>query len=277
MNQKTGPNKRQLNREIAIGTMSIAKTGFYKEPNIGKEVYLDLESDRMVTYYLNDTGEEQKATVSRPSFNTKTIVTPDDTVTAIFNHNSPDKLAVLNFASAKRPGGGFLSGANAQEESLARSSTLICSIGNDAAKVMYETNQRRDTKGIYTDAMLFSPSVSFFRNADGVLISQPVTTSVITAPAVNKTVAGKSATNEAIRKVMRARMRHLFDIAIINGKTDLLLGAWGCGVFGNDPNDVANDFKQVLSEDPYKNAFENIQFAIPGNFTQTLMAFKKVF
>ncbi|HBR75644.1 MAG TPA: TIGR02452 family protein, partial [Cyanobacteria bacterium UBA11159] len=38
------------------------------------------------------------------------------------------KIGVLNFASAKNPGGGFLRGTQAQEESLARSSALYKSL-----------------------------------------------------------------------------------------------------------------------------------------------------
>ena len=46
-----------------------------------------------------------------------------DSVSAIFDYYE-GKTAILNFASYKNPGGGFLSGSRAQEESLCHSSFL---------------------------------------------------------------------------------------------------------------------------------------------------------
>ena len=146
--------------------------------------------------------------------------------------------AALNFASAKNPGGGFLSGARAQEESLARSSALFaCLDGNP----MYEFHRtRRDPK--YTDYAIYSPDVPVIRADDGTLLDEPYLCSFITCPAVNAKVVLKRdpSRRSEIRKAMDTRVNKVLAIAAIHGHEALVLGAWGCGVFGNDGREIAD-------------------------------------
>ncbi len=138
----------------------------------------------------------------------------------------------LNFASAKHPGGGFLSGARAQEESLARSSGLYaCLVDNP----MYDFHQT------HSDAMC----------------------SFITAPAVNAKVVlerNRSA-RVRIREAMRLRIGKVLTIAATYGHDGLVLGAWGCGVFGNDSREIAELFHQALTGD-FRGVFRRVVFAI---------------
>ncbi|MEL6107161.1 MAG: TIGR02452 family protein, partial [Planctomycetota bacterium] len=94
-----------------------------------------------------------------------------------------EKTALLNFASARNPGGGFLNGAKAQEEDLCRCSGLYpCLL---ECMEYYEANRRQDSL-LYTDHMIYSPDVPFFRvRGNGGFLTQPFTISVITAPAPN--------------------------------------------------------------------------------------------
>jgi uncharacterized protein (TIGR02452 family) len=176
--------------------------------------------------------------------------------------NRQERVVALNFASAKNPGGGFLTGSQAQEESLARCSSLFRCI--EPMREMYETNRRSSC--LYTDHMIYSPDVPVFRrDVDDTLLEEPYVVSIITAPAVN---AGAVLRNERVRvpqiePVMRARSAKVLAIAARHGHRRLILGAWGCGVFQNSPDDVARWFAEHLRGDgAFASAFDRVVFAI---------------
>src|SRR5436309_3646440 len=80
-----------------------------------------------------------------------------------------ERPAALNFASAKHPGGGFLNGALAQEESLARSSGLYACLSGNA---MYDFHQAAGDP-MYSNYVLYSPDVPVFRDDDGASLEEP--------------------------------------------------------------------------------------------------------
>lgn len=262
------PNSKIID---AANTLSIINKGNYNADS--KNIELDKNKIQEVVLYPDNTEVQSMV---KETYNTKFFVYERDTVTAAFNCPTPEKCAVLNFASAKHPGGGFLTGANAQEESICRSSSLYSSIGSKAAEDMYYYNTVKHKSIFYSDYMLFSPYVTFFRKFNGKLTSDYINTSVITAPAVNCNIAKPKQNSNEIRKIMQRRIRKIFDIAIQNNKTYLILGAWGCGVFRHKTSDIANDFKIVLSEEKYKNAFETIEFSVlTGRHPETIIPFKQ--
>jgi uncharacterized protein (TIGR02452 family) len=167
--------------------------------------------------------------------------------------------AALNYASAKHPGGGFLSGARAQEESLARSSALFaCLDGNP----MYDFHRARKDS-MYTDYAIYSPDVPVIRDDDGTLLDEPYLCSFITCPAVNaKVVLERDSSRKAeIRDAMESRIAKVLTIAAIHGHEALVLGAWGCGVFGNDGYEIAELFLVAL-DGPFAGRFSKIVFAV---------------
>jgi uncharacterized protein (TIGR02452 family) len=165
----------------------------------------------------------------------------------------------LNFASARHPGGGFLSGARAQEESLARSSALYACL-RDSPMYAWHEAQRYPP---YSDYALYSPEVPVFRDDGGALLDQPYRCSFITCPAVNPKVAQErdSTCGPAIRTAMAQRIRRALAIAAAHGHAEIILGAWGCGAFGNDPHEIAALFNQAL-DGPYRGTFATVVFAI---------------
>ena len=165
----------------------------------------------------------------------------------------------LNFASAKHPGGGFLSGARAQEESLARSSGLYACLRDHP---MYERH-RAQHDAMYTSYAIYSPDVPVFRDDDGTLREEPFLCSFITAPAVNAQVVlqRQPSARPAIRAAMEERVTRVLAIAAAEGHTDLVLGAWGCGVFGNDTEEIASLFHEAL-QGPFRGVFSDIVFAV---------------
>lgn len=169
------------------------------------------------------------------------------------------KIAVLNFASYKNPGGKFLNGSSAQEESLCHDSFLY----NVLSKMQdyYEENKRELNFGLYTDAAIYTPNV-IFENDD---TNQRRTCDVITCAAPNKNVAQGycNISDMKNRFELEKRINFVLQIAAVNQVKILILGAFGCGVFGQNATEVATIFKGLL-ETTYKGYFYNVIFAIPA-------------
>jgi uncharacterized protein (TIGR02452 family) len=165
----------------------------------------------------------------------------------------------LNFASAKHPGGGFLGGARAQEESLARATGLYACL---CANPMYPFHRElRDP--LYTNYAIYSPDVPVFRADDGELLERPYLCSFITAPAVNaKVVLERNPSRRPeVRAAMAERVVKVLAVAAAHGHEALVLGAWGCGVFGNDGEEIAELFRQAL-ETSFRGTFSRVVFAV---------------
>ena len=169
------------------------------------------------------------------------------------------KAAVLNFASAKNPGGGFINGAMAQEESLAASG---CLYRTQLANEEYYVKNRAFRSMMYTDHAIYSPDVVFFRDERFQLLERPVTASVLTLPAVNMgQVLLKGEDADQAEEVMRRRMKLSLAIFAEQGCDHLILGAYGCGVFRNDPRKIARWWKELLTGE-FAQAFETVVFAV---------------
>lgn len=161
---------------------------------------------------------------------------------------APDRAVIaLNFASGKNPGGGFLGGSEAQEESLARSSGLYGALITEMA--YYEAN-RRAPNALYTDHMIVSPDTPVFRGDDGALLETPYLVTFITAPAPNYGALRSETERGQAAPTLLRRMRAVLAIAAERKADALVLGAWGCGVFRNDPTMVAALWRDALSRPP---------------------------
>lgn len=170
-------------------------------------------------------------------------------------------LACLNFASAKRPGGGFLNGSAAQEESLARSSALYATLQSQPEFYAFHRSQG---SAFYSSRVIFSPGVPVFRDDEGCLLAQPWTTAFLTAAAVNAgSVSGRGhAKNARIATAMTERVRMVLAVAACHRCEALVLGAWGCGIFRNDPRQIAAIFAESLADPLFSNRFRHIEFAV---------------
>jgi len=170
-------------------------------------------------------------------------------------------VAVLNFASAKNPGGGFLGGSQAQEESLARSSALYASLRR--VPEFYERH-RASPSLLYSDAMIHSPACPVFRDDDGRLLDAPHFAGFITcaAPNAGAIADNRSHETEAITATLEHRAEGVLALAAACGYRRLLLGAWGCGVFRNDPNAVAGVFAAHLRHGAYVGRFDAVRFSV---------------
>lgn len=173
-------------------------------------------------------------------------------------------VAVLNFASARHPGGGFLKGATAQEESIARSSAIYSCLTLPHMNRFYEENSREKTC-LYTHNIIYSPKVPIFRTDEGDLLPTPYLATFITSPAVNaKHAIQRVSPPTLISETLVERADRILSICAFYEHSEIVLGAWGCGVFGNRPKLVANMWKQFLvgANAKFGNCFSRVVFAI---------------
>lgn len=163
------------------------------------------------------------------------------------------KPLALNFANGIHPGGGFLNGARAQEETLCRSSALHETLVDDP---MYEAHRRRPLPDS-TDWAIYSPGVPVFRKDDGTAMDHYWLLDFLTCAAPVAYRVGQPNAGD----LLQCRIQRVLAIAQSYGYAALVLGAWGCGAFGNDPRRTAADFRQALEND-FKGVFSDIVFAV---------------
>ena len=239
---------------IAKATVVACEAGGYTNAS-GQHVALDFDPGKTE---LHELRLVQRVDPARGRAMRMTLA-DETTLAAIRRLGEP--VCALNFASAKNPGGGFLSGARAQEESLARSSALHPCLTGQMAH--YERN-RANRSAIYLDLALWSPDVPFFRDDDGGWLDRPVHASVITCAAPNASALRQhdrldpSELDEALHR----RAELVLAVAVHHGVDRIVLGAWGAGVFGNDPARVADAFLCLL-RGRYAHAFDEVVFAVP--------------
>lgn len=256
--------------KVAQETVHISNKGWYI---IGsRKIVLDknLSSHRVPIEQL------KSKTYDGGNFTPQYCVIPQTTGEAIFSlakKYKQESIGVLNFASARQMGGGFLQGAMAQEEALCYCSNLYKA---QQSETYYYDINKKTQNGLYTDEMFMSNHVSFFRDDNYKLVFSPVVVgSVLTVPAVNHMFLAAEYKDRA-DEVMLNRIRLLIKAFINEGNTTLILGAWGCGVFGNNPQTVAKQFKQILVDEKLGTYFENIIFAIPDRSDGNFVKFKEV-
>jgi len=192
-------------------------------------------------------------------------------------------VCALNFASARSPGGGFLNGATAQEESLARSSALYACLTLDRVQQFYKANEA-PSGGFYTDHIIYSGHVPVFRKDDGSLLAEPHSVAMLTVPAVNAGLVydrserqGRSARDvqPEIDRRMQYRIERLLGVAAEHKHDTLVLGAFGAGVFRHSADRVAKYFAEALAG-PFRSVFAEVVFAIYDK-GPNLYAFQKRF
>ncbi|MFD4622803.1 TIGR02452 family protein [Streptomyces sp. NPDC058475] len=251
-------------RAIAQQTQEIVAAGAYRAP-AGREVAIaaTVEAARAGTRMYGP-GPVPEPVGMRP-------VTPVDTVFEVTGESSLEaarrltrtlgSVAVLNFSSARNPGGGYLNGAQAQEEALCRASALYTCLLR--ARKFYD-HHRAHRDPFYTDRVIHSPAVPVFRDDRGRLLEAPYTAGFLTAAAPNAGVVLRTAPERAadLPHALAVRAERVLETAATHGYRRLVLGAWGCGVFQNDPAQVAEAFRRLLIEGRFERYFEHVVFGI---------------
>lgn len=181
------------------------------------------------------------------------------------------RTAVLNFASATNPGGGVEKGASAQEECLCRVSTLYPCLADQKMRASFYTPHRKNGNALHNDDIIYTPNVLVIKDDNHNLLSEPFSVDIISCAAPNlrerpsnqyntgDTIKVQISDNELLA-LHEKRARKIFFSAIANGVEILILGAFGCGAFQNDPHIVAQAYKNVLPD--FAHYFHTIEFAI---------------
>lgn len=271
-----------MNRKaVAQETLSILNQGFYEKN--GKKIVIKEKQDASENKSKLITPQQgieyvHKMRMQKTEF-AAIQVKNESAVKTIYDLNKKGKkrIAVLNFASAKNPGGGFINGAMAQEESLAASSGLYASLIKNST--YYETNRACGTM-IYTDYAIYSPEVVFFRDERFMLVEEPGTASVLTLPAVNMGQVLLKGENVTLAKQkMKERMRLALAIFAEFEADIIILGAYGCGVFRNNPDEVAKWWKDLLFQEGYGKQFSEIFFSVldSSQNKKCIQAFENIF
>jgi len=239
--------------------------------SVKREVYYDTK------FSLVNCGSIQAAIDIHQTFNHNDEDEDDNCASKVTRNNH---IGILNFASAKNPGGGYKSGSSAQEESLCRSSLLYPCLHQfeERQNHYYRINRSKQNQfgTFFSNCAIFSPLVPIIRD-DGPNMSlspNKVLCSFVTSPAPNKSALKQqqkkrnadssilsSQDQRKLQNVMEKRILRILTIFEMNGCTDLILGAFGCGVFGNDPEFVAAAFRKIINWS-FKGVFCSITFAI---------------
>lgn len=205
--------------------------------------------------------------------NTEIILDDTDSVSAIYNCNADEIVAVLNFASYKNPGGMFLKGSMAQEEALCHESILYNVLSAQRFQdEFYGPNHNRLNKAMYGDDLIYSRDVLFIDEKAGNTYADVITCAAPNAGTASEICHVKP---EIIKANLKSRIQHVLYIALKNDIDVVILGAFGCGVFKNDPYDVATIFKDEL-DTTFKGAFEKVIFAIPDSKSNNYKAFQDI-
>ena len=194
---------------------------------------------------------------------------------AILDAHPDWRVAVHDFASATNPGGGVERGSSAQEESICRCTTLYPTLQSGKLNRLFY-KPHRDQKDVrYTDACAYVPDVAAFRADDDSYAmlhkDDRYLVDVLVCAAPNLRPKPYNAMNpgagEAIRvsdgelfELHVSRARHMLCVAAAHDIDALVLGAFGCGAFRNDPEIVANAYAKVLPD--FKGLFRHVEFAV---------------
>lgn len=277
-----------MNRQqIARDTLAALKTGSYLTSH-GQQVEIGAQASRCVEqtrcYSPESLSQIQDQVLGSPlAFAHTTFEVVNETTLEgcahLIKEGGVEHVGALNFASARHPGGGFLNGAQAQEESLARSSGLYPSL--IACPDYYQVNRNTPT-ALYTDWMIYSPGCPVFRTDQGGWLETPYRVDFITSPAPN---AGAIHQNEPqhvgdIEPTLQSRASKVLGLAANQGCEALVLGAWGCGVFANDPRMVAAVFGAALhATGAFWRRFQKVRFSVWDHSAAqtTFKAFETVF
>lgn len=186
-------------------------------------------------------------------------------------------VCVLNMASPLRPGGGFLEGATSQEEFLCMRTTLYASLWDDFYRLpevggimtrdvlvhrdsTHDAGDLQKRERFFIDVisagmLRFPETNSAARNADGQ-----------EGEGVAACSCGVSYCDRD-RELVTRKMRGVLRMAQQQGAQKLILGAWGCGAYGNPVKEVAKIWKRVLVGTSRKSenwaGIKEVVFAIP--------------
>lgn len=218
---------------------------------------------------INKTGSDK---------NGKITVTKERTLEAskkLHDIYPESRIGVLNFASATNPGGGVTKGSSAQEESLCRCSTLYpCLHTSRLFSDFYKMHHHKKDL-CYTDTCIYTPDIVVMKSdtpfPENIPQKEWFSVDILTCAAPNLRHKPYNSMNPGVAEpinisdwellaIHKKRGSHILNIAVANNIDVLVLGAFGCGAFCNNPSIVARAYKEIIPD--YKKYFREIRFAV---------------
>lgn len=175
-------------------------------------------------------------------------------------------ILVLNLANPVNPGGGVRRGAKAQEEDLCRKSSLLVSLESAKAKAYYDYNRSLGTY-MGSHALMIHPQVEIIKDENGDLLPETVIVAVMTCAAPMLIHGMEGLTQQQYETMVYDRITGMLKVAAYLGYQHLILGAFGCGAFGNDARIVSDLFYKALKDFNFagmreSDMFRGIDFAV---------------
>jgi len=270
-------------KELAAKIVKECKDGKYQTPS---GLVVDFSSDlakavaKTEVMSISDVAPEIKTSELKVAPTTYGLSKQTTMEAFVKLHTPTNHVAMLIFASATSPGGGMLNGSVSQEESNCYDSALYHILSSSAATSFYKKNTSSANK-MYENQLIWSPNVPIHRQTVGTTnttMEKYLLGSFITCAAVNNRLKLKGAVKTwaaLCEKTMKLRIRGVLECAARNHVDTLILGAFGCGVFENDPKMIARLFREVLLEPSF--TFKHVEFALrdssPGQ--ECFTAFEK--
>ena len=273
-------------KEFNIAVFESTMKAIDSSPSIKKDIDNAIAAQK---YYFGDVPAPMADRFDTPCSISLTRNRTVDAGRAVLKADSTVKVAILNFASATRPGGGVTTGSSAQEECICRVSGLYkCLTTPEAVNRFYE-HHKKNVGPLHNDDIIYTPNVPVLKTDDYDMLDDTVYLDVITCAAPNLREKNVSQYNQErelapdisddeLYDIHVSRARQILNAAAANGAEVVILGAFGCGAFRNKPEVVAKAYAAVVPE--YAKQFKKIEFAIycpKGKPTDNYDAFKSVF
>lgn len=244
-------------------TMKAAEDGYYFVEEKEVKLPVSFEQIKKTTLYYAEQIAQLPGRAVSGTEPARIALRNQDTLEAAFElhqhrRENEKPVLILNFANPHRPGGGIRSRPGTQEEHLCVKTTVLCSLETEEAWPFYQTNLDCGTQA-QTDTILFSPNTMVIRNPDLSLREDPFLVAVMT---VSAPIASRMEDSELpdLESILNRRIHGMLRTAAAEGYSRVVLGAWGCGNFGNDPELVAKLFHEALQGD-----FEEVAMAVFDN------------
>ncbi len=254
--------KKQRNIQILNDTLDMIENGYYMKDNHNVNLHLNMEEMKKIQVFLPDDINRLSISNVRKSYHDCTYSCENiDALSLAKNKQYKDKILVLNLASATEPGGRSRKGASAQEENLCQRTSLLLSLESEEAKKYYEYNKSLKTK-MGSNALMISPNVEVIKDHTFELLDEPFEIAVMScgAPMIRLGLEGMS--QEEYKALLYQRIQGMLLVAATQNYHHLVLGAFGCGVYGNDAAIVSDIFYQVIQDFDCNRLFETIDFAV---------------
>ena len=258
---------RDENIAVFKDTEKLCKTN----PKLSESVKKATASQKLILE--GDNLSEQKKDIYKDA--AKVIVSGKRTYEAAAAYKE-NHVAVHNFASTSNPGGGVVNGASAQEECLCRCSGLYFCLNSPILWDVFYKPHRDAHDPIHNDDIIYTPGVTVFKTdtASPQLMNESewYDVDVITcaAPNLRDQPSNRYNTGDGNKQVVmkdkdllahhEKKLRRILEVVLSEGCDTVILGAFGCGAFQNNPEVVALANKNVIKD--YLHAFKNIEFAI---------------